>query len=204
MRKLAIFLAAIIAAAVVWAFLAPSLARRLVTEKPLARADAIIVLSGSTAYEERTTKAAELFTRGVAARIYLTDDGERAGWSQAEQTNLAFIELARRRLIENGVPVDAIKILPGLVTGTESEASAMALEAGKSEIRSVVIVTSPYHTRRSLRTFEKALGIDVTVGIEHSPITHDSPTPEFWWLRPNGWNSVGAEYVKSAVYYVYY
>lgn len=204
MKKLAIFLAVIIAATVVWALVAPSLARRLVIEKPLEKADAIVVLSGSTAYEERTKKAAELFARGVASRVYLTDDGERAGWSQVEQTNLPFVELARRKLIENGVPADAIKILTGQVTGTESEASVMAIEADLAEIRSLIIVTSAYHTRRSLRTFEKALGPEVTVGIEHSPITHESPTPEFWWLRPNGWSSVGAEYVKSAVYYAYY
>ncbi|MEJ7623932.1 MAG: YdcF family protein [Pyrinomonadaceae bacterium] len=204
MRLVIQLLLAGIAALIMWVAIAPLLARWLVVEKPLRHVDVIIVLSGSTAYLERTERAAELYRQGVAPRVFLTNDGDRAGWSQTEQTNLPFVELARRELIARDVPDAAITILPGQVSGTDSEAAVLTDASNVSGIQSVVIVTSAYHTRRSLRVFQRTLGEGVEVGIAHSPITEESPPPEFWWLRPNGWTAVAGEYVKSAVYYAYY
>jgi len=63
----------------VWAFLAPFLAENLIVEKPLEHADVIFVLAGSSAYIERTRKAALIYKRGVAQKVVLTNDGEAAG-----------------------------------------------------------------------------------------------------------------------------
>src|SRR5690349_15957419 len=96
---------------ITWALVAPFLAKNLIVEKPLERAGAILVLGGSHTYVERTEKAAELFRAGVATKIYLTDDGQQAGWSAAEQRNPPFVELARNSLIANGVAAENIEIL---------------------------------------------------------------------------------------------
>ena len=189
----------------VWAFAAPSLATYLIVEKPLEHADAIMVLSGSAVYKERTRKAAELYKQGIAPRILITDDGAHAGWSRDEGTNLAFVELEQRELIANGVTPDAITVLPGQVSGTDYEAKALADEIAARPIGSVLIVTSAYHTRRALRTFEKLLaGKNIDIGIAHPPTGEQTPNPNYWWLQPRGWQTVAGEYVKSAVYYLYY
>ena len=65
-----------------WIPLAWAAANYLIVEKPLAQADAILVLGGSSVYIERTQKAAELYKQGVAPRILLSNDGARAGWLQ--------------------------------------------------------------------------------------------------------------------------
>lgn len=188
-----------------WVFLAPYLATCLIIEKPLASADAIIVLSGSAVYKERTRKAAELYARGVAPRILLTNDGERSGWLQKEQTNLPFVELERRELLESGVPAEAISVLPGTVAATVDEANAILAELDERPLTSLLIVTSAYHTSRSLWTFEKVLkGRGVEIGIEHAPVGEYSPLPATWWLTPRGWEMVAAEYVKSAAYWAFY
>lgn len=199
-------IAAVFAAALaVWAAAAPMLARALIVERPVGHADAIIVLSGSAAYKERTQKAAELYKQGIAPRIFITNDGERSGWSQALQTNPPFVELERRELIANGVPADAIAVLPGVVTGTDHEAKVMAAEADERPVGSLLIVTSAYHTRRALRTFEKILaGRDTKIGIVHAGTGGRTPNANYWWLSRRGWSAVGLEYVKSAVYYAYY
>jgi uncharacterized SAM-binding protein YcdF (DUF218 family) len=185
-----------------WIIAAPFLATGLIVEKPLDHADAIIVLSGSQAYKERTARAAELFRQGLASRVMITNDGGKAGWSPSEQRNVPFVELEQRELIAGGVAPDAITVLPGIVSGTDDEAKALAREVDSDPLASVTIVTSAYHTRRALRTFEKILaGKNVEVGIMHAPA---NPSPTTWWLRPRGWTSVAAEYVKSAVYYAYY
>ena len=108
-----------------WIFLAPFLATNLIVNKPLEKADAILVLSGSSVYKERTQKAAELYKQGVSRKVFLTDDGISAGWSQSEQRNPPFVELAKQELISQGVAETDIEILKGDVTGTIWEARVL-------------------------------------------------------------------------------
>ncbi|MDQ6785598.1 MAG: YdcF family protein [Acidobacteriota bacterium] len=190
-----------------WVLLAPFLAERLIVEKPLARADAILVLSGSSVYLERTEKAAELYKQGIAPRVFLTDDGERAGWSRSARENPLFVELERKSLTEQGVPAEAIEVLPERVDGTKSEAEAMKKKVEESNFKSVLLVTSSYHTRRALRTFEKTFADDnqgVEIGIESAPTGKQTPLSSMWWFSPKGWKFVAGEYVKSLYYWVYY
>ena len=191
--------------AIGWVAVAPQLAGHLIVEKPLDHADAMIVLSGSAVYKERTQKAAELYKKGVAPLIFINNDGERAGWSQQEQTNPPYVELEQRELIANGVMPDAIVVLTGVVSGTDQEVQAIKPELDQRQIKSLLVVTSAYHTRRALRTFEKVLADkDVKIGIAHPPAGVATPDPNYWWLSPSGWQMVAGEYVKSAVYYLYY
>jgi len=188
-----------------WCLTAPLLAKLLIVEKPLIRAEAMVVLSGSAAYRERTQKAAQLYKQGIAPKIYITDDGQFAGWSEVEQRNPPFYELEIQELISNGVDPEAIALLPGVVAGTDDEAIAIATEIESRPIGSLLIVTSAYHTRRALWTFEKALdGQHVALGIVSPPPSEQTPKPLFWWIYPPGWSAVAGEYVKSVVYYFYY
>ena len=199
------YLLIIVLAAIGWSVIAPQLAGHLIVEKPLDQADAMIVLSGSAVYKERTQKAAELYRQGVAPVVFITNDGERAGWSQQEQTNPSYIALAQRELIANGVMPDAIVVLPGIVSGTDQEAQAIKAELDRNQIKSLLLVTSAYHTRRALRTFEKILADkNVEIGVAHPPAGVTTPDPNYWWLTPAGWQMVAGEYVKSTVYYFYY
>ena len=202
MRRRLIITSVLVVIVVAWVLIAPLLARRLVVERPLEHADAIIVLSGSAVYKERTKKAAELYKQGVASRIFITNDGERAGWSNTEKRNPPFVELEQRELIANGVPAESIIILTELVAGTDEEAKELARNVDKFLISSVVVVTSAYHSRRAVWTFDKIFaGTGVTIGIEHAEL---APDPNYWWLRPRGWQMVAGEYVKSGAYYAYY
>ncbi|HEX8736938.1 MAG TPA: YdcF family protein [Pyrinomonadaceae bacterium] len=188
-----------------WIFLAPFLAESLIVEKPLARADAILVLGGSATFIERTQKAAELFQKGISPKILLTDDGGQAGWAQAEQRNPKFVELARKSLIEQGVPAEKIEILQPPVEGTIDEARVFTGKARAENLKSVLLVTSAYHTRRALWTFTKvSVGGDVEIGIESARTGIQTPSPFYWWLQPSGWKLVAGEYVKSAYYWTYY
>jgi len=192
---------------VVWILLAPFLATYLIVEKPLEKADAILVLGGSHTYRERTQKAAELYRNGVAPKIFLTDDGEQAGWSRTEQRNPPFVELARKSLISNGVAAEHIEILPPTVSGTIDEARLLAEKAQTENLRSLLVVTSAYHTRRAFSTFQKTFaenGLSTALGIAAPPPGVQTPAPRFWWLSALGWQFVAGEYVKSAGYWVYY
>lgn len=191
----------------VWFFLAPFLAKRLIVEKPLERAEAILVLSGSSVYLERTRKAAELFKKGIAPKIFLTDDGVKGGWNQELRRNPFFVERARWELINQGVPEDAIEVLPGAAKSTRDEAAILEKAVKERNLKSVLLVTSGYHTRRSLWTFERVLqnnNHSIEIGIESPPAGLQTPPPDYWWLSAQGWQSVAGEYLKTVYYWVYY
>ena len=96
----------VLAAVVVWILLAWAAAEGLIVRASLAHADAIVVLSGSNAYVERTARAVELFREGRAPLVVLTNDDTRGGWSNALQRNPYFVERASEELLKGGVPAE--------------------------------------------------------------------------------------------------
>jgi uncharacterized SAM-binding protein YcdF (DUF218 family) len=177
----------------------------LVVEAPLDHADALVVLGGSATYKERTALAARLFKEGRAPLIILTDDGQKSGWSNAEQRNPLFVERARAELVRLGVPETAIFILPGTVGSTQEEAEALRGFAFARGLKSLLVVTSAYHSRRALRTMREQLSDrGVTVGLMAVPPGEQTPRPWLWWLTLRGWPMVAGEYVKIAYYKINY
>src|SRR6476620_5371261 len=79
-------------------------AKLLIVSVPLNHADAIVVLSGSSTYVERTHLAAQLYNSGRADRIILTNDNLQGGWLRSQQRNPYFYERARWELERLGVP----------------------------------------------------------------------------------------------------
>ena len=188
-----------------WVLFAWFLAENLIVEKPLERADAILILSGSSVYLERTQKAAFVYKQGVAPKILLTDDGGRAGWSKSEKRNPKFVEAARDNLIAEGVPAENIEIITVKVSGTIEEAEVLRDKIIQTGWKSVLIVTSAYHTHRSLWTFEKVLkNNNVQIGIVSPPPGEQTPPPFVWWLTGKGWSLVAGEYVKTVYYWLNY
>jgi uncharacterized SAM-binding protein YcdF (DUF218 family) len=186
---------------VAWTVVAAAAARFLIVRAPLEKADAIVVLSGSSAYRERTQKAAQLFREGRAPRVLLTDDHTRGGWDNAQQRNPFFVERAKDELIKGGVPQDRIEIVPGVAVSTRDEAFIIRDYAARERLKSVLVVTSAYHSRRALRSLRKAMvDTGTTVGIEPT----DNGAQVFWWLQLEGWRNVGGEYAKLIYYWFKY
>ncbi|HEX6718106.1 MAG TPA: YdcF family protein [Pyrinomonadaceae bacterium] len=189
----------------IWFVVAWVAARALIVQTELPSADAIVVLSGSSTYVERTHQAAGLYSQGRAPLIVLTDDNTRGGWSSALQTNPYFVERAQAELVKRGVPPDKIRVAPGVASSTRDEALIIRDYASAEGFRSILIVTSAYHSRRAFRSLRQAFaGTGTTLGIEPAPIGQQTPSPAFWWLHIEGWRSVGVEYVKLIYYWVRY
>ena len=185
----------------VWAIVAALASRALVVSAPLESADAIVVMSGSSVYVERTQWAAQLYREGRAPLVLLTNDGARGGWSSAQQRNPYFFERAADELVKNGVPEENIRIVPGVAETTREEAQVIKDYAAIEGFRSVLVVTSSYHSRRALRTLNQAFaGTGTTVGLS---VSSTAPSAG-WWLRPEGWRTVGVEFVKLVYYWFKY
>ena len=188
---------------VVWVVLAWVAARALIVKAEIGSADALVVLSGSSSYLERTQKAAELYRQGRAPLVLLTNDHTRGGWSQALQTNPFFVDRALAELTKQGVPAERIRIVPGVAASTHSEAVIVKDYAAAQGLRSVLIITSAYHSRRALRTFRTSFA-DTKLIIGLDSTSRSETSVALWWLSPSGWRDVAGEYVKLIYYWLKY
>ena len=103
-----------------------------------ANADIIIVLGGGGSHE-RPIRAAEFFNKGAAPRILLSGAGDDT--------------INRHILMRRGVPTAAIQLEDqSETTRQNAEYSIQILR--EENIHSAIIVTSWYHSRRALKTFE--------------------------------------------------
>ncbi|UTF50721.1 YdcF family protein [Desulfomicrobium sp. ZS1] len=150
----------------------------LVVSKPLPKADVMVVMAGGR--DVRLPPVAALYKEGVAQRVLLTNDGIFAGWSTKYDRNLYLVEWAREDLLEMGIPEGAIVLLRYTASGTIHDAlNTLDYVRAHPEIRSLLVVTTDYHTRRTLWTFELVFeGEGTQIGV--------SPVPDLsqsWWRR---------------------
>ena len=186
---------------IVWVIVAWLAARLLIVDTPLNQADVIVVLSGSSVYTERTHRAAEYYRQGLGQRILLTNDNLRGEWSSSEQRNPFFYERARDNLLLLGVPEDRVEVIPQPVTNTYDEAEALRQNAVAHGLRSLLVVTSAYHSRRALWTLERVFGgTGIAISLQSVETGEQTPSPFTWWLHFRGWRMVVGEYVKNAYY----
>lgn len=200
-RRLALRVAAATAAVVVAIVIfGPPVARFLIVRAEPLRAEVAVVLSGSSVYDERVRHGISVFQAGRARSIVLTNDGLRGRWSRRRQTNLTSIERAKDAVFDAGIAHDRLVILTSRVDSTYDEAIAVRDFAQQNGVRTVLIITSPYHSRRALWVFRRVLEPEVRVGIDSPPPGSQSPLPSQWWLSKAGWHNVALEYPKLLYY----
>ena len=176
-------------------------AQALIVSVPLERADAIVILSGSSTLAERTQHAARLYSENRAQKIILTNDNQRGGWSSAEQRNPYFYEISTRELVRLGVPIENIEVISTPVASTSDEALFIGEYVKSNNLRSILIVTSAYHSRRTLWMFQNELmNTDTKIGIDPVETGFQTPEPSTWWAHRRGWQLVFVEYLKLINY----
>lgn len=192
---------------VIWIPLAPVAAVLLIVEQPLEKADAIVILSGSASYIDRVDEAVILYKARIASKILLTNDGLQGGWNEYEKRNPYFFERARWELMQKGVPGTSIEVLITPAHGTIGEAQIVIDYALEKKMTSILIVTSPYHTRRALWTYRRIdsrIDKNITIGIKSAFGGRQSPKWYCWWLSLSGWRTIPDEYIKFAYYWIRY
>jgi len=166
-------LAAGVLLVVAFAVVAPHAGTALVVSAPVPSPDAIVSLASHE--WERLPAAAALARRYPHALVVLTLPQSVNGYNCYDCAHRA------ERLEHDGVEAGRIRVVPLAQSSTYGEAEAARALVSEHHLRSVLVVTSPYHTRRSLATFRKAFGgAGVSIGVE--PATETSPArPERWW-----------------------
>ena len=162
-------------------------ARFLVLNEPLRRADAVLVFSGDPEYE-RTLEAVRVYRAGYAP--YLVFSGQGGPGDSAE----SMAEVARR----SGVPGSAILVEPRARSTYENVAFVRDLLA-RHQVKTLILVTSPYHERRAYLVARHVLH---DVALVNHPVPQSSWSPQGWWWTPGGREAVVREYAKLGAYLV--
>ncbi len=204
-RRWRILLVVVLCLMVLWPLVAWVAAQLLIVKSDLARADAIVVMSGSATYLERADWAARLYHEGRAPTIILTNDSLISGWDRKEERNPYFYELAARELQRLGVPESKIQVVSDIALGTYEESLGVRDYASAHQLKRLLVVTSAYHTRRTLWSLRHACeGSGIEIGIDSPPPGWQTPAPSRWWWRRWGWKVVAGEYVKLIYYWMRY
>src|SRR5437660_1982750 len=171
----------------------------LVTHESPEKADAMIVLGGEI--PGRALAAADLYRRGLAAMVLVSPGKSSARRKQTiSELNVELpndADLNRRVLIRLGVPPTAIHDIDE-ADGTIGEARALRAIVLRRGIRSVLVVTSKYHTRRAGMTFRWALGDSVRVHTIGS--SYDDFEPSHWWHERSDFHYLIIEYQKLLLF----
>jgi uncharacterized SAM-binding protein YcdF (DUF218 family) len=204
-RRRLVLLIALLGAVVLWPLLAWLGAHLLIVKSELGSADAIVVMSGSSTYLERADWAAKLYREGRAPIVILTNDSLISGWDKQEERNPYFYELAARALQQRGVPESKIQVVSDIALGTYEESLGVRDYATAHQLKRLLVVTSAYHTRRTLWSLRHAsAGSGIEIGIDSPPPGWQTPAPSRWWWRRWGWKVVAGEYVKLIYYWMRY
>jgi uncharacterized SAM-binding protein YcdF (DUF218 family) len=144
----------------------------------------IIVLGGGDG--DRDRYASVLYHQGLAKEVIAT-----GGPIGTDAGALGLVTL--------GVPRDAIVLANG-TQNTRDDALRSRQLMQQRGWTSALLVTDPYHARRSLWTFRAAFA-GSTLKVSPAPVVGGSFDADHWWQTENGFVAVDEEYLKL-VYYV--
>ena len=177
-RPVAFALAILLLLAVVGVVVFRNVGHWLVREDALGKADVIVVLSGGLPF--RAQAAAEVFKSGYAPAVWVSRPlGPR---EELAALGIQFVgeeDYDRKILVQQGVPDSAIRIFPDTIVNTQDEVEEISREMRRDGMHTVIIVTSPQHTRRVRALWRKLVGDDPRVIVRAA---WDDPfDADHWW-----------------------
>ena len=150
--------------------------------------DAIVVLSGDEG--DRILEAVKWYKQSygkyfVITKTHTEDIGEGRTYS----------EMLMRIAMEGGVPADSMLFTAGEASSTVEEARAIKLLAQQRNIESILVITAPYHTRRTMIIFNREFS-DTDIKVLVHPVEDSWYRPLTWYLSSEGWRQTLTEYAS--------
>ena len=167
MLKLRIILIVVLSVCLVFSLTS---GRFLVVNNPQ-RADVIVALAGET--DRRPNRALELLSQGYAPRVLLDVPAVEKIYGSNE------VDLAQRYTQQFPLrPGQSVAVCPSFGLSTKAETHDVARCLEQSGSHSILVVTSDYHTRRALSSFQHELPqYQIYITAIRDPQQFDSA----WW-----------------------
>jgi uncharacterized SAM-binding protein YcdF (DUF218 family) len=199
LRRLSLTLSLVLAAGLVLvpsrALWLPWIGRFLVSTDPQQEADAIVPLAGE---RSRVFEAAALFGEGYAGWFVITEM-----WVADPAPPAAYSESVKRQATSRGVPAGRILVAPGTAASTFEEARNLRRVMEDQRWHSLIVVTSPFHTRRSRMILDdvfRGSGIRLTI----TTVRGHRYSAGRWWTSEEGRQQTALEYLKLALHLLGY
>lgn len=163
----------------------------LVVNQEPKNADFIIVLGGDPS--SRVAQGVRLYQSGYVDKILLT------GGTHSYHTADTKAQIMKRQALRLGVPEDDILLEEKSLTTEQNAEYSLEIMRAK-EFKSAIVVTTPYHTRRSSLLFHRFFtGIELTICA--------SPDGSYgsgkWWRNNYRTKTIVSEYLKLVWCYLF-
>ena len=154
--------------------------------------DAIVAISGGNT-SARTTRAIELFKQGYGKKLIFSGaNSDPSAISDAAQ----MAKQARR----SGVSISDI-LIEEQAKNTNENAKNVSNIVKDRKYKSIILVTSPYHSTRAALEFKKAF-LNTDVRVFSAPVDNDLEWSDLWWTNMRGWYLALSELVGICRFYV--
>ena len=176
----------------------------LIVEHPLKKADIIVCLAGRPV--ERGLVTAALYEKGLAPRVFVSREIIPDGNEVLKSRGIHYPEtrdLLLMILKGLGVPRSACHTSESIARSTIEEAKIVRKYVKKKGYRSLIVVTSPTHTRRAWLSYRRVFRKD-KVELRMAPSKYSNFRPNNWWKTRRYIKEVIIEYQKLLYYYVKY
>lgn len=167
----------------------------IITNDQPIKSDAIFVLAGDYT---RPPYAADLYLQGFAPTVYVSRPNKEPIYAELRKLNIQLQkheDIYKKILMAKGVPSHAIITFGEGILSTVEEAETLKKIYG-DKLNSLLIVTSPSHTRRSKLIFEKVMP-DIRITVVPTPYEH---FPQQWWKNRSASLAVVSETAKTLFY----
>jgi uncharacterized SAM-binding protein YcdF (DUF218 family) len=186
-------LAGMVSLALVYVLLV-AIGHYLVVSDPLHDAKAIVVLSGDSG--GRMVETASLFKEHLADWVILTETDQPSNNGEIETPST---QAKRLDALNEGIPGDSILFTSVQSTSTVDEAKAVLSLMHDKDLTSCIVVTDPFHSRRTRKIFNDVFkGSGITVMVH--PVSGHWYHASTWFLSRLGWNTTILEYSKYIGY----
>ena len=193
MKKRFVFFAVLVVFLIVFLMMFPWVLRgvgtSLIYETDLKKSDAIVVLAGAGG--SRVRKAVELYHQGIASTLVMTGN---------VIFNTSYPQLMKDYAVELGVSSDHI-ILEEASYSTYDHGKHLKAIFEQHQIRSFTVVTSLFHTKRSLLVFSSLFESPFQVQMVGAD---DGVNYEAWWRSSEMIEKVAIEWQKLVWYRLFY
>ncbi len=163
----------------------------LVHADPLERAGVVVLLSGGGT--ERMSEAAKLMKGRYAELLLLTDTARVMPEGMLES------QYMRLEAVRLGVSPAQVQLSQPTVESTRDEAFKVREFMLLHQITDCIVVTDPYHTRRTRLIFRDVMA-GSGIGVRVIPSSGHWYHAESWFFSLRGWQATLSEYIKLAYY----
>lgn len=154
-------------------------------DQPVA-ADIVVALAGDHS-GKRAMKAVELVRQGYAPLALLTGAGISYGNEESQ--------MAEAFALANGVEPEIIEPFQIRAFSTLEEAQIVDSELERRGVKTALVVTSDFHTRRARRIYRSVIGSGIEYVFVAAPTNNFDP--DVWWRTREGQKTVFYEWTKT-------